>query len=105
MPEAVSDNSQRGRKNVRAVLTSFTAGIGAMVVFGLVAPVAVQGGLSVAEADAAPAAKAESAVSPLDLEAIRADLAQAELALRERADATDEAIARLRTIAAHDGIY
>ena len=100
MSGMVSEGEQRNRRNLRVVLASFSAGVGAMVMLGLVAPVAAQSALSVADAEAAPVASIEPAVAPLDLDAINADLAVAEQALRQSARDTDRAVSRLRRIAA-----
>ena len=66
------------KATVRMVAASFAAGASAMVLFGLVAPVAVQGGLSVRDAIAMPETDAQL-IEPLDVAAIEAQLAQAEL--------------------------
>src|SRR5688572_4754017 len=54
------------KATVRMVAASFAAGVSAMLLLGLVAPVAVQGGLSVRDAIAMPEPQAHL-IEPLDV--------------------------------------
>ena len=81
---------------IRMIAASFAAGVSAMVLFGLVAPVAVQGGLSVREAMAREAAM--PVIEPLDVAAIKAQLASAQAEMDASRAATDEAMARLERL-------
>lgn len=81
---------------IRMVAASFAAGVSAMVLLGLVAPVAVQGGLSVRDAIAAEAEP--PAIEPLDVAAIEAQLAQAQAEMDAARAATDAAITRLERL-------
>lgn len=77
------------------VTASFIAGAGAMMLVGFVAPVAIKGGLSIREAMAATVQAEAPAIEPLDVVAIRAQLAEAERSMETTRAATDGAIARL----------
>jgi hypothetical protein len=69
-----------------------------MVLLGLVAPVAMQGGLSVRDAFAATVEERAPAIEPLDVAAIEAQLAEADRAMTAmRADTADE-VAQLRRL-------
>jgi hypothetical protein len=86
----------------RVVVTSFAAGAGAMVLAGLVIPVAVQGGLSIRDAVAATfeAQAAPEAIEPLDVVAIQARVAEAERGIEAARLASEDAIARLDRLSA-----
>ena len=79
----------------RVVVASFAAGIGAMVVVGLIAPIAAQGGLSLATAEAHAMAQGAPVIEPLDVAAIEATLAEAERTMASSRQVTDSAIQRL----------
>jgi hypothetical protein len=81
---------------IRMIAASFAAGVSAMVLLGLVAPVAVQGGLSVREAMAREAEI--PVIEPLDVAAIEAQLARAQAEMDASRAATDEAMARLERL-------
>jgi hypothetical protein len=84
------------KATIRMIVASFAAGVSAMLLFGLVAPVAVQGGLSMRDAMAAESERA--AIEPLDVAAIEAQLAEAHAAMEASRAATDEAMARLERL-------
>ncbi len=77
------------------VFASFVAGVGAMVLAGFVAPVAIKGGLTIREAMAATVRAEAPAIEPLDVAAIQAQLADAERSMESTRAATDGAMARL----------
>lgn len=77
----------------RMVVGSFAAGVGAMLLVGLVAPVAMKGGLSVRDAFAATIEQRQPAIEPLDVAAIEAQLAEADRLMAEmRASTSDEMV-------------
>jgi len=82
------------KATIRTVAASFAAGVSAMVLLGLVAPVAVQGGLSVREAMASTNAQT-APIEPLDVASIQAQLAKAEAEMAASRARTDSAMARL----------
>jgi len=84
------------KTTIRMVAASFAAGVGAMVLLGLVAPVAMQGGLSVRDAVAAEAERPN--LVPLDVEAIEAQLAAAQAEMEASRARTDAAMARLEQL-------
>jgi len=77
------------KATVRMVAASFAAGVSAMMLLGLVAPVVVQGGLSVREAMASPVETRP--VITLDVAAVEAQLADADrVMVAMRATTADE---------------
>jgi hypothetical protein len=82
------------KATLRTVFASFVAGAGAMVLVGLVAPVAVKGGLSVRDAMAATVNQAPL-IQPLDVAAVRAQIATAESSLNTARAETEGQIERL----------
>lgn len=88
--------SSTAKATTRMIVASFAAGATAMVLVGLVAPVAVQGGLSVREAFAAEVQQSRPMIEPLDVVAIEARLAEADRAMVSMRATTDDDIARLR---------
>lgn len=82
------------KATTRMVMASFIAGAGAMVLVGLVAPVAADGTLSVREAFASQM-EPRPAIEPLDVEAIESQLDGAERAMNAARARTDGDIARL----------
>lgn len=82
----------------RVITASFAAGVGIMLLVGLVAPVAVQGGLNVRDAMAATVQAKAPAIEPLDLVAVQAQLNEAERSMYVARAATDDAIARLEQL-------
>lgn len=84
---------------VRTVAGSFLAGAAAMVMLGLVAPVAVKGGLSIRDAWAATANHNGPAVQPIDVAQVRAQLAEAERSMEAARQSSQASIARLDRLA------
>ncbi len=87
------------KATVRMVVASFVAGAGAMVLVGLVAPVAMQGGLSMREAFANEMEQQAPALEPLDVAAIEAQLADAERLMAAARHGTDDNVSRLQALA------
>jgi hypothetical protein len=87
------------KSTIRIVTASFIAGAGAMLFAGLVAPVAMQGGLSIREAWAATVTQEAPIIEPLDVAAINAQLADAERSMEGSRQATEVAMARLDRLA------
>jgi hypothetical protein len=83
------------RNSIRIVSASFLAGAVAMLFAGLVAPLAMQGGLSIREAWAATVEQEQPLIEPLDVAAINAQLADAERSMEGSRAATEAAMARL----------
>ncbi|MEQ1708309.1 MAG: hypothetical protein ABL864_08250 [Terricaulis sp.] len=83
------------KSTVRLIAASFAAGAGAMVLVGLVGPVALQGGLSMRDAMAATVESEAPTVEPLDVAAVHAQLAEAERSMASARAATDGAMSRL----------
>jgi hypothetical protein len=86
------------KATTRMVVASFAAGAGAMVLLGLVAPVAMQGGLSVRDAFAATVEQRAPAIEPLDVAAIEAQLAEADQALAAMQATTADEVAQLQRL-------
>ena len=87
------------KASVRMVVASFAAGAGAMVLVGLVAPVAMQGGLSMRDAFANEMNQQAPALEPLDVAAIEATLADAERSMAAARASTDDNVNRLQQLA------
>ncbi|MBC7770004.1 MAG: hypothetical protein H7124_14575 [Phycisphaerales bacterium] len=82
------------KATVRMVAASFAAGVSAMMLLGLVAPVVMQGGLSMREAMASTVeAKPEIA---LDVAAVEAQLADADRAMTAMRATTADEMQRLQ---------
>ncbi|MFT3729134.1 MAG: hypothetical protein QM759_15030 [Terricaulis sp.] len=79
----------------RTVVGSFIAGAGLMVLVGLVGPVAVKGGLTVRDAMAATVNSSAPLIQPLDVAAVRRELASAQSSMDTARAHTDSEIARL----------
>jgi len=86
------------RATTRMIVASFAAGVGAMVLVGLVAPVAMQGGLSVRDAMASQVEARAHLIEPLNVEAIEAQLTAAERAMAAARAETDDDMARLERL-------
>jgi hypothetical protein len=86
------------KATTRMVVASFAAGASAMLLVGLVAPVAMHGGLSVREAFAAEVTQSRPTIEPLDVVAIEAQLAEADRVMAAMRATTDDDIARLRRL-------
>jgi len=87
------------KATVRMVVASFAAGAGAMALVGLVAPVAMQGGLSMRDAFANEMTQRAPAIEPLDVAAIEATLADAERSMEAARASTDDNVSRLQRLA------
>ena len=86
------------KATIRMVVASFAAGASAMALVGLVAPVAMQGGLSMREAFANEMTQQAPAVEPLDVAAIEATLADAERSMAAARASTDDNVSRLQAL-------
>ena len=86
------------KATVRMVVASFVAGAGAMVLVGLVGPVAMQGGLSMRDAFANEMIQQAPALEPLDVAAIEATLADAERSMAAARASTDDNVSRLQAL-------
>lgn len=79
------------KATIRMVVASFAAGASAMLLVGLVAPIAMKGGFAVREAFASEVHQTAPLIQPLDVESIEAQLAEADRLMGEmRADTADE---------------
>jgi hypothetical protein len=91
--------SSTTKTTTRTVVASFAAGASAMVFLGLIAPVAMQGGgLAIREAFAAEVQQTRPVIEPLDVQAINAQLAEADRTMDAMRATTDDDIARLRRL-------
>lgn len=86
--------SSNSKTTVRMIAASFAAGATAMVLVGLVAPVAFKGGLEVSEAMAAQRENQRPVVE-LDVAAVQAQLAEAQRTMEASRAQTEAAIDRL----------
>lgn len=87
------------KATVRMVVASFAAGAGAMALVGLVAPVAMQGGLSMRDAFADQMEQQAPLIQPLDVAAIEAQLADADRLMAAARETTDDNVGRLEALA------
>jgi hypothetical protein len=87
------------KATVRMVVASFAAGAGAMVLVGLVAPVAMQGGLSMRDAFAGAMEQQAPAIEPLNVAAIEAQLAEADRLMAAARETTSDNMDRLESLA------
>ncbi|MGD9814835.1 MAG: hypothetical protein AB7Q23_00040 [Hyphomonadaceae bacterium] len=92
-------SSPQVKATLRMVLASFAAGAGAMMLVGIVGPIAVQGGLSVRDAMAAQVEANAPLVEPLDVAAIQAQLAEADRAMETMRASTADEMQRLEQLA------
>jgi len=92
-------SSPQVKATLRMVLASFAAGAGAMMLVGIVGPIAVQGGLSVRDAMAAQVEANAPLVEPLDVAAIQAQLAEADRAMETMRASTADEMQRLERLA------
>jgi hypothetical protein len=86
------------KATLRMVVASFAAGASAMALVGLVAPVAMKGGLSIREAFAAEVEHNAPLIQPLDVAAIEAQLEEADAVMAAMRATTDDDIARLERL-------
>lgn len=91
-------SAARTKATVRMITASFVAGAGAMVFIGLAAPLLTRGALSVVAAEASTLEPAAPLIEPLDVEAVRAQLAAADQTMQAARATTDDDIARLNTL-------
>ena len=87
------------RANKRIIFASFAGGVGAMLLVGLVAPVAMSGDLGMRDAEARTMVQQTPVIEPLDVEAIEATLAQAQADMSSSRDTTDQMMNRLHRLA------
>ncbi|MEZ5996609.1 MAG: hypothetical protein R3C25_12755 [Hyphomonadaceae bacterium] len=87
------------KATIRMVVGSFAAGAGAMVLVGLVGPVALQSGLSVRDAFGASLEQEAPLIEPLDVAAIQAQLADADRTMVAMRETTADNVARLDALA------
>jgi len=90
--------SAQTKATTRMVVASFAAGVSAMVLLGLVAPVAMKGGLSVRDAFAAEVEQRAPAIEPLDVEAIEAQLAEADRLMAAMRETTADEMIQLERL-------
>jgi hypothetical protein len=90
--------SSYAKATLRMVVASFAAGASAMALLGLVAPVAMKGGLSVRDAFAATVEDRAPLIEPLDVAAIEAQLAEADSLMNAMRVSTDDEILRLEQL-------
>lgn len=81
------------------VVGSFAAGVSAMLLVGLVAPIAMKGGLSVRDAFAATIEQRQPAIEPLDVAAIEAQLAEADRLMSDMRASTSDEVVMLQRLA------
>ncbi len=80
------------------VMASFVAGVSAMALAGVVATVAVKGGLEVYAAEAAIVEHDAAPIQPLDVAAVRSQLASAEQSMAATRSRTERAMTRLERL-------
>jgi len=81
------------------IVGSFAAGVSAMVLLGLIAPVAMQSGLTVRDAFAATLVERGPAIEPLNVVAIEAQLAEADRLMADMRSTTADEMAMLERLA------
>lgn len=89
-------SSSTSKATVRMIAASFAAGVSAMMLLGLVAPVVMQGGLSMREA-AASTREARPEIG-LDVAAVEAQLADADRAMDAMRATTADEMLRLERL-------
>lgn len=94
----MSPADSKMKATFRTVMGSFIAGAGLMVLVGLVGPVAVKGGLTVRDAMAATVNANAPLIQPLDVAAVRRELAAAQTTMDSTRAQTDAEIARLNQL-------
>jgi hypothetical protein len=87
------------KATIRTVAGSFLAGAAAMVMLGLVAPVAVKGGLSIRDAWAATSDHNGPAVEPINVVQVRAQIAEAQRSMEAARQSSQASIDRLDRLA------
>ena len=86
---------------IKMIAASFFAGVGAMVLVGLVAPTIAMGGLSMRSAAASTLEQRAPLIEPLDVRAIKSQLATAQTSMDEARRTTDPMVAQLERLS-HD---
>jgi len=81
------------------IMGSFAAGVSAMVLLGLIAPVAMQSSLTVRDAFAATLEERGPAIEPLNVAAIEAQLAEADRLMADARSTTADEMAMLERLA------
>ena len=90
---------EKPRVPVRLIAASFAAGVGAMVFVGLVAPTIAMGGLSLRAAAASTLPPHQQLIEPLNVPAIKAQLATAQAQMDQERRETDPMVERLSQLA------
>ena len=85
----------KSKSTFRMIAASFATGASLVAVAGLVAPVLVDGGLSVRDAMASQVEEQRPVIEPLDVAAINAQLDAADASMQAMRAATDDELARL----------
>jgi hypothetical protein len=83
------------KATLRMIATSFAAGAGLMVIAGLAVPLTSMGMLSVRGAEASEREVHTQLIEPLNVEAVRAQIAAADQTMQAARATTDDDIARL----------
>ncbi|MBX3511592.1 MAG: hypothetical protein KF700_10340 [Hyphomonadaceae bacterium] len=91
----MSATAAQMRVTVRSVAASFLAGAAAMLCLGVAGPIISQGALSGGAALASTRVSERPVIEPLDVAAVRAQLAAAETTMAAARATTDDDIARL----------
>ena len=94
----MSPADAKKKSTYRMIVASFAAGAGALVLAGLVTPMVVKGGLSIRDAMAATVDVHAPLIQPLDVAAVRAQIASAETTMDSARAQTDAEIARLNQL-------
>lgn len=93
-----SPTEARRKATMRMIATSFAAGASLMLVVGLAVPLTQMGLLSVRGAEASERAQQEQLIQPLDVEAVRAQIAAADQTMQAARASTNDDIARLNQL-------
>jgi hypothetical protein len=93
--------SPDAKNNMRMIVSSFAAGVSLMIFAGLVAPTIIKGGLSLTSANASTLEAHAPAIEPLDVAAVRAQLAEAQRDMDAARATTDDDMARLQRLSGH----
>jgi hypothetical protein len=91
--------SSQAQATRRMIVGSFVAGVSAVVFFGLIAPLALQSGLTVRDAFASTLEQNQPAIEPLNVEVIEAQLAEADRLLADARSSTNDEVAMLERLA------
>lgn len=91
----LSPSAARTKATVRMIAASFLAGAGVMLLAGVAGPIMSQGSLAGGAAQASVRVSERPSIEPLDVAAVRAQLARAESTMAAARATTDDDIARL----------